>query len=171
VFEVGFWIRQSDSAIIVCHPISSERLMCIFQGFPPNTTYTYNVHGEQISPVNNPDNVGSYNGKDTITWTDGEFWGKQDTVRDSDNEIMDDDSDDTLITDSCTIDGIVYNHLDRIPTFDICKLCHCQFGVQICADRECAVPVGFENCTPLKIPEWTCCPNQFECSKYCQSVK
>jgi hypothetical protein len=83
---------------------------------------------------------------------------------------MDDDSDDALLTDACTFDGKVYDNLDRIPNDDPCKLCHCQFGVQICADRDCAVPVGFENCTPLPKPEGKCCSEQFECSKYCQSI-
>ena len=86
---------------------------------------------------------------------------------------MDDDSDDILITvNTCTIDGKVYGNLDRIPNDDPCKLCHCQFGVQVCAERDCAVPVGFENCTPLEKPAGKCCPEEFECSKcnHCSKI-
>ena len=79
---IGIWIRLSDATKIVCHPVSSTSLSCIFQGFAINTTYTYNIDGETITRVNDVNALtlaltGSYNGKDTITWINGEVWGKE----------------------------------------------------------------------------------------------
>ena len=77
---IGIWIRQSDNTVIVCNPTSTASLMCIFQGLAINTTYTYKVDGVTLSKLYNHSLTGSYNGKDTITWTNGEVWGKQGTV-------------------------------------------------------------------------------------------
>ena len=85
--------------------------------------------------------------------------------RDSDNEILDDDSDDQPSDNGCTIDGKFFNNLDQVPSDDPCQLCHCAYGAKLCASRDCAVPVGFEDCEPLPKTEGKCCPDQFECSK------
>ena len=85
--------------------------------------------------------------------------------RDSDNEILDDDSDDVQPGNGCTIDGQFFNNLDQLPSQDPCQLCHCAYGAKLCASRDCAVPVGFEDCEPLPTAEGKCCPDQFECSK------
>ena len=82
-----------------------------------------------------------------------------------DNEILDDDADE-IITVTCTVDGVVYDNLASIPSEDPCKLCYCQYGATLCASRDCAIPVGYEECTPLPKAEDKCCPEQFECSKY-----
>ena len=86
--------------------------------------------------------------------------------RDSDNEILDDDSEDILADGGCAIDDNLYNNLQQIPSDDPCQLCHCAYGMKLCAFRDCAVPVGFEDCEPLPKAEGKCCPKQFECSKY-----
>ena len=82
---IGIWIRLSDDTTIVCHSVSSTSLSCLFQGVGINTTYMYNVDGETITRVNDINAItlaltGSYNGKDTITWINGEVWGKAGTV-------------------------------------------------------------------------------------------
>ena len=80
------------------------------------------------------------------------------------NEILDDDSDD-IPADACTVDGVFYNNFDSVPNDDPCKLCFCQDQIVLCADRDCATPAGYEECTPLPTSKDKCCPDQFECSK------
>ena len=91
---------------------------------------------------------------------------------DLDNEILDDDSDDSIFENisedekNCLFDGVSYKHLASVPSEDPCKLCFCQYGMKLCASRDCAIPIGYEECTPLPKAEGMCCPDQFECSKY-----
>ena len=79
------------------------------------------------------------------------------------NEIFDDDTD-YDIDDRCYENDKVYSNNEDIPHSNPCKLCFCNFGTVVCADRECLVPKGYEDCKPL--PTTKCCPEQFECSKY-----
>ena len=96
---------------------------------------------------------------------------------DLDNEILDDDSDDSIFENisedekNCLFDGISYKHLASVPSEDPCKLCFCQYGMKLCASRDCAIPIGYEECTPLPKAEGKCCPDQFECSKYTSFFK
>ena len=96
---------------------------------------------------------------------------------DLDNEILDDDSDDSIFETisedekNCLFDGISYKHLASVPSEDPCKLCFCQYGMKLCASRDCAIPIGYEECTPLPKAEGNCCPDQFECSKYTSFLK
>ena len=80
-----------------------------------------------------------------------------------DNEILDDDSE-YIVDDGCYENDVYYNNFDSVPHSNPCKVCFCDSGKIICADRECLVPKGFENCVPL--PTTNCCPEQFECCKY-----
>ena len=79
------------------------------------------------------------------------------------NEIFDDDTDYDY-DDRCYENDKVYSNNEDIPHSNPCKLCFCNFGTVVCADRECLVPKGYEDCKPL--PTTKCCPEQFECSKY-----
>ena len=96
---------------------------------------------------------------------------------DLDNEILDDDSDDSIFENisedekNCLFDGVSYKHLASVPSEDPCKLCFCQYGMKLCASRDCAIPIGYEECTPLPKAEGKCCPDQFECSKYTSFFK
>ena len=87
------------------------------------------------------------------------------------NEILDDDteyvnSDDINLGTNCIEGGILYRANEEIPhKVDPCKACFCMAGTVICADRECPVPTGYEDCKPLPAPKDQCCPDQFECSK------
>ena len=96
---------------------------------------------------------------------------------DLDNEILDDDSDDSIFETisedekNCLFDGVSYKHLASVPSEDPCKLCFCQYGMKLCASRDCAIPIGYEECTPLPKVEGKCCPDQFECSKYTSFLK
>ena len=62
--------------------MSTTSLICTSKGFAINTlAYTYTVEGEKITRVNDVNALtlsltGFYSGNGTITWTNGEVWGK-----------------------------------------------------------------------------------------------
>ena len=65
----------------------------------------------------------------------------------------------------CVINGVEYNDFERIPNEDPCKLCFCQYGIELCSVKECPKPAQAENCVPLPPPEGECCPTEYSCGK------
>ena len=74
-------MRQSDNSEFLCSPLSNTSVKCIFFGAPINTENVYNIDGAKITWIFGNDStgtaVGSHNGKDTITWSAGNVWIKQ----------------------------------------------------------------------------------------------
>ena len=74
--------------------MSTTNLICTSKGFAINTlAYTYIVEGEKITRVNDVNSLtlsltGLYNGNDTITWTNGEVWGKAGIIGIEDRETV-----------------------------------------------------------------------------------
>ena len=72
-------------------------------------------------------------------------------------------------TQKCYKDGIEYEHYDFIPSDDLCTDCFCFNGEILCATQECPKPNP--GCTPMQIPEGSCCPEKYECGMFDCNLK
>ena len=67
---------------------------------------------------------------------------------------------------TCKENDIIYEDSEAVPNADPCKFCTCNSGSIVCAERICAVPSGYNNCTPLTKNEGECCHATFMCGEY-----
>jgi hypothetical protein len=64
----------------------------------------------------------------------------------------------------CLLNDTSFDHLENMPSDNICELCQCVNGIRVCAQRDCQpAPSNYKNCQKIEI-EGSCCP-KFECDE------
>lgn len=70
-----------------------------------------------------------------------------------------------LLPVGCNVDGVLYEDGVEVPSNETCKKCYCMRHQVMCTAIECTAPGT--NCVPHEVLQGQCCPEKYDCRKYC----